>query len=111
MDELRTALQHVFRDVFEDDALELRDNLTAADVEQWDSIRHVDLIIAIEHALGVRFATAEVARLKQPGQSVGRSYGWWRKNSRPKSPRRPSRQTPGRVIRLPGGKEQRHDPE
>ena len=71
MDNIRSAIQDVFRDVFEDDALQLRDDLTAADVEQWDSIRHVDMIIAVEQALGIRFATAEVARLKQPGQSAG----------------------------------------
>ena len=71
MDDLHCTLQDVFRDVLEDDSLELRDDLTAADVEQWDSVHHVDLLIAIERALGVRFATAEVARLKQPGQSVG----------------------------------------
>ena len=71
MDAVRSVLQDVFRDVFEDDALEFRDDLTAADVEQWDSMHHVDMIIAVEHALGVRFATAEVARLKQPGQSAG----------------------------------------
>ena len=71
MDEVRTTLQEVFRDVFEDDALEFRDDLTAANVEQWDSIHHVDMIIAVEHALGVRFATAEVARLKQPGETAG----------------------------------------
>ena len=40
-------------------------------METWDSIHHVDLIIAIEQALGIRFATAEVARLKQPGQTAG----------------------------------------
>lgn len=71
MDEVRSTLEEVFRDVFEDDALEFRDDLTASDVEQWDSIHHVDMIIAVEQALGVRFATAEVARLKEPGQTAG----------------------------------------
>ena len=71
MDAVRVTLQEIFRDVFEDDSLELRDDLTAADVEEWDSIHHVDLILAIEQALGVRFATAEVARMKQPDQSAG----------------------------------------
>ncbi len=70
MADIRSTLQDVFRDVFEDDHLEFRDDLTAADVEQWDSLRHVDMIIAVEQALGIRFATAEVARLKQPGQSA-----------------------------------------
>jgi len=71
MDEVRLTIQDVFRDVFEDDSLDFRDDLTAADVEQWDSVHHVDMIIAIEQALGIRFATAEVARLKQPGQTAG----------------------------------------
>ena len=71
MDNTRTTIQDVFRDVFEDDNIHLRDDLTAAEVEQWDSIHHVDMIIAVEEALGIRFATAEVARLKQPGQSAG----------------------------------------
>jgi acyl carrier protein len=71
MDSIRTTLQDVFRDVFEDESIEFRDDLTAADVEQWDSIHHVDMIIAVEQALRVRFATAEVALLKQPGQSAG----------------------------------------
>ncbi len=71
LDSVHSTIEDVFRDVFEDDTLELRDDLTAADVEQWDSIRHVDMIIAVEQALGIRFATAEVARLKRPGQSAG----------------------------------------
>ncbi len=70
MSDIRSTLQDVFRDVFEDDSLQFRDDLTAAEVEQWDSLRHVDMIIAVEEALGIRFATAEVARLKQPGQSA-----------------------------------------
>jgi acyl carrier protein len=71
MDDTRSTIQDVFRDVFEDDSLQLRDDLTAGEVEQWDSIHHVDMIIALEEALGIRFATAEVARLKQPGQTTG----------------------------------------
>jgi acyl carrier protein len=71
MDDTRAVIQDVFRDVFEDDDLQFRDDLTAADVEQWDSLHHVDMIIAVEQALGIRFATAEVAKLKQPGQSAG----------------------------------------
>ncbi len=71
MDEIHTIIQDVFRDVFEDETLELRDDMTAADVERWDSIHHVDMLIAVEQALGIRFATAEVARLKQPGQTAG----------------------------------------
>jgi acyl carrier protein len=71
MDEIRQQIQEVFRDVFEDDDFILRDDMTAADVEGWDSLTHVNLIIAIEKKLGIRFATAEISRLNDHGQNVG----------------------------------------
>jgi acyl carrier protein len=71
MDSIRNAIQDVFRDVFEDDTLELRDDMTAADIADWDSVRHIDLIIALEKALNIRFVTAEIGRMKQPDQKVG----------------------------------------
>jgi len=45
--------------------------MTAADVDGWDSLAHINLIIALEKRLGVRFATAEISRLKEDGQTVG----------------------------------------
>lgn len=71
MDELRTQVQEIFRDVFDDPGLVLTDEMTAADVEGWDSLTHVNLIIAIEKQLGVKFATAEISRLNDEGQNVG----------------------------------------
>jgi acyl carrier protein len=71
MDDLRTRLQDVFRDVFDDDTIVLRDEMTAADVAGWDSLMHINLIIACEKRLGVSFATAEISGLKEPGQNVG----------------------------------------
>jgi len=70
MDELRRQLQDVFCDVF-DDEIVLRDDMTAADVDGWDSLRHIDLIIAVEQRFGVKFATAEISGLKADGQNVG----------------------------------------
>ena len=49
----------------------LADGLSAADVDGWDSLAHINLIIAIEQKLGVKFATAEISGLKEPGQNVG----------------------------------------
>ncbi len=71
MDDVRSRLQEVFRDTFDDPALELRDELTAADVDGWDSLAHINLIIAVERKLKIKFATAEISRLKEPGQNVG----------------------------------------
>jgi acyl carrier protein len=71
MEEIRQQVQEVFREVFEDPALLLNDQMTAEDVDGWDSLAHIDLIVAIEKRLGVRFATVEISRLKDDGANVG----------------------------------------
>lgn len=71
MSEVRERVQKVFRDVFEDPSLNLTDMMTAADIEGWDSLAHINLIIAVEKRLGIKFATAEISRMKEPGQNVG----------------------------------------
>ena len=75
MRDVRAELQEIFRQVFDDPTIVLRDDMTAADVEGWDSVTHIDLSIAIERALGIKFATAEMSRMKEPGQNVGSFAG------------------------------------
>jgi acyl carrier protein len=65
-------MEEIFRNVFGDQQLVLRDDMTANDVEGWDSLAHINLMIAVEKRFGVRFATAEISRLKGDGQTVGR---------------------------------------
>jgi len=60
-------MQRVFRDVFDDEALDLREDMTAADVENWDSLTHINLIVGLEREFKVRFTTAEVTALKSVG--------------------------------------------
>jgi acyl carrier protein len=71
MSVVRPALEAVFRQVFDDDAIVLRDEMSAADFEDWDSLQHINIVVAVEKALQIRFTTAEIARLKQPGQTIG----------------------------------------
>ncbi len=71
MDKKRTEVELVFRDVFGDDGIVLRDEMTADDVDGWDSLAHINLIIALEKRFGIKFATAEISRMKEPGQNVG----------------------------------------
>jgi acyl carrier protein len=71
MDKLRNEMQQVFQEVFGDNQLVLSDSMTGADVPEWDSLGHLNLIIAIEKRFGIRFATAEISRLKEDGQNVG----------------------------------------
>ena len=71
MEALTNDMQEVFRTVFGDDQLELSEAMTAADVDGWDSLAHLNLIVAIEKRFGVKFATAEISRLKGEGSNVG----------------------------------------
>ena len=71
MDPYREQVQDVFRDVFDDPSLMLKDEMTADDIIGWDSLAHINLIIAIERRLRERFATAEISRLKENGANIG----------------------------------------
>jgi acyl carrier protein len=71
MEEIRDRVQEVFREVFEDPAIVLNDRMTAEDVVGWDSLAHINLVIALEKRLGVKFAVAEISRLKEVGSNVG----------------------------------------
>lgn len=62
------ALTVIFRQVFDDAGLMLHDGMTAADVENWDSLNHIDLIFAIERKFKIKFTTREVAALKTVGE-------------------------------------------
>jgi acyl carrier protein len=69
--DVRAELQEIFRHVFDEPTIVLGDDMTAANVEGWDSMAHIDLLIAVEQALGIKFATAEMSRLKEPDQNIG----------------------------------------
>jgi acyl carrier protein len=60
-------LNQVFRDVFDDDALVIAPATTAKDIEGWDSLMHVTLIVNVERAFGIKFTSSEVASLKDVG--------------------------------------------
>lgn len=61
-------LTGIFRTLFNDPGLQLRDDLTARDVDGWDSLNHVNLMILIEEEFGVRFTTGEVSALQDVGE-------------------------------------------
>lgn len=61
-------LQQVFREVFDDDEIEISDETTARDIPEWDSLAHVSLIVAVETAFKTRFTSAEVNGLKNVGE-------------------------------------------
>ncbi|HVY02131.1 MAG TPA: acyl carrier protein, partial [Caulobacterales bacterium] len=71
MDTLLQDVTAVVRDVFADDEITLSQTTTADDVEGWDSLMHLNLIIAIEKRFKIKFSTAEISGLKEEGSNVG----------------------------------------
>ncbi len=69
-DSIYERLNDVFRDVLDDDDISLTPATTAADVENWDSLNHVRIIVATERAFGVRFNTADISGLRNVGEFV-----------------------------------------
>ncbi|HMZ56021.1 MAG TPA: acyl carrier protein [Nitrospira sp.] len=65
---LHHQLEEVFRQVFDNDQLALRDDMTASDIEGWDSVAHINLMFGIEQAFGVRFKGNELADMKNIGE-------------------------------------------
>ncbi len=61
----------VVRDELDDDALALTPATRASDVAGWDSLAHVRIVVGVEQAFKVRFATSDIARLKTVGDLVG----------------------------------------
>ena len=68
--EIVSRLTPVFRDVFNDDKLEVREGMTAADVATWDSLSNINMIIAVEKAFGVKFSIKDVRNLKNVGELI-----------------------------------------
>lgn len=60
-------LNAVFREVFDDETLSVRDETTADDVDGWDSLSHVNLILAVETRFAIRFTQREVLTFRNVG--------------------------------------------
>jgi acyl carrier protein len=58
----------VFHEVFDDETLTIAPATSAKDVEDWDSLSHVRLMVALESAFGVRIKASEAAKLENVGQ-------------------------------------------
>ena len=65
-------LQGVFREVFDDSELAIVPEMTAQDVQEWDSFNHVNLVVALEEAFSVVFSSEEIANMTNVGDLVER---------------------------------------
>lgn len=68
--EITERLNKVFRDVFGDDSISVNESTTSADIEDWDSIEHINLIAAVESEFGIRFKMREVSGMKNVGEMM-----------------------------------------
>jgi acyl carrier protein len=68
--QVRERLNGIFRDIFDDDSLELNEAMTAAEVAGWDSLSHIDLIVAVEKEFKIKLTTAEIRGLGNAGDFV-----------------------------------------
>ena len=60
-------LTAVFRDVFDEDDIVINDETTADDIEDWDSLMHITLVLSVEKEFDLRLKAAEVGKLANVG--------------------------------------------
>jgi acyl carrier protein len=65
-----TKLNTVFCEVFDDESIHLTEKTTAKDVDGWDSLNHVNLIVAVEKAFAIKLTTKEATTLANVGELV-----------------------------------------
>lgn len=63
-------LNEVFRNIFDDDDIVVNDMTTADDIEDWDSLEHINLVVATEKKFGVKFDMDEVSKMKNVGEMM-----------------------------------------
>jgi acyl carrier protein len=65
--ELQEKLNRIFCEVFDDDAISISPEMTANDIDGWDSLSHVNLIVAIEAKFNIRFSQKELLTFRNVG--------------------------------------------
>jgi acyl carrier protein len=65
--QIYTRLAQIFRDVFDEDSIKVTPELSAKDVDGWDSLTHIRLILTIEKVFKIKFSTSEIGRLENVG--------------------------------------------
>lgn len=69
-EEVYERLNSVFRDVFDDESIELHDETTSEDIEDWDSFEHINLVVAVEEEFSFKIPMGKVITMKNVGEMV-----------------------------------------
>ncbi len=67
-EEVLSRLTEVFRDVFDDESIEISETTTSADIPDWDSFEHINLILAVETEFGCKIPMGKAVTLKNVGE-------------------------------------------
>ncbi|MBE5851083.1 MAG: acyl carrier protein [Lachnospiraceae bacterium] len=68
--EIMEKVQRIFREVFDDDTLVIEDSTNSSDIEDWDSLEHITLVVSMEKEFGLKFDLKEVNELANVGEMV-----------------------------------------
>jgi len=69
-EEVFTKTHNIFKDIFDDDSLNITDSTNADDIDTWDSLNHINLVNSVEKEFGVKFALGELESLKDVGAMI-----------------------------------------
>lgn len=69
-EEVFERLNKVFRDVFDDDDITVTETTTSADIDDWDSLEHINLVAAVEQEFSMKFTMGQVVTMKNVGEMV-----------------------------------------
>jgi acyl carrier protein len=67
---LRDKVAEVFKEVFDDQTLDINEKTTSADVDGWDSFMHITLIVALEEKFDIQFSTQELSEMTCVGDLI-----------------------------------------
>ena len=68
--ELFDGVQDIFRDIFDEDDMVIEDKTSSDDIEDWDSLNHINLVVSAEKLFDIRLALGEIAELQNVGDFV-----------------------------------------
>lgn len=69
-EDILSKVQNIFRDVLDEENISLISQTTANDIEEWDSLTHIQLVVAIEKSFKIKFTSKEILSWKNVGEMV-----------------------------------------